>query len=327
MDSKIVYLLGAGFSSAITNGRAPLTTELGEKLNETFPTEIKEKFNFATGNIELFLTKLDLEVLHLKQLKQDCSKLKEIREKASREIVDIFATKKLFCLENGEIKIPKSADRVCKILFRKNDTILTVNYDCVLENILFVQKKWSTIGGWSKFRFNQDNENRDKKLNIEILKLHGSINFVLVATLDGNKFDHNNLQLKWFVDKELFPNCYETTSWEEEIVEYIVLPSYLKHFEYSKIVSLWREALLRVQEADKIVIIGCSLREEDYLLRFLISFISQVAKIIIIDPLAESVKDKLIKSISVKPDSVCSINHRIEDITDEIANQIYNYKK
>lgn len=68
-------------------------------------------------------------------------------------------------------------------------------------------------------------------------------------------------------------------------------------------------------------------REEDYLLRFLISFISQVAKIIIIDPLSESAKDKLIKSISVKPDSVCSINNRTENITDEIASQIYNYKK
>lgn len=320
---KIVYLLGAGFSNALTDGNAPLTRELGKKLENSFPEEIKQRFNFAPDNIESFFTKLDLEILPLKQLEQDCSKLEEIRRKASREIADIFATKKLFCLENGKIKIPESADRVCKILFHKNDTILTLNYDCALENILFVQGKWSTIGGWSKFRFNQDNENRDKKLNIEILKLHGSINFVLVATLDGDKFDYNNLQLKWFVDKELFPNCHETTSWEEQIVEYIVLPSYLKQFEYSKIVSLWKEAVFKVREADKIVIIGCALREEDYLLRFLLSFVSRSSKIIIIDPSAENIKNKLLKIVPIDLLNIEPINSRIENLADDILKNMH----
>lgn len=239
--------------------------------------------------------------------------------------MDIFATKKLFCIENGKIKISDPANRICKILFRKNDTILTVNYDCALENILFAQNKWSTIGGWSKFNFNQDNENRDKKLNIEILKLHGSINFVLVATLDGNNFNYNNPQLKWFVNKELFPGCGEVTSWEEEIKEYVVLPSYLKQFEYSKIISLWKEAVSRVREADKIVIIGCGLREEDYLLRFLISFMNQTAKIIIIDKSADSIKNKVIKAIPMNPDNIVSINTKIEYIGDDIVNNIYNH--
>lgn len=323
-DFKIVYLLGAGFSNALTDGKAPLTGDLGKKLENSFPDEIKQRFNFVQDNVELFFTKLDLEILSLKQLKQDCSKLEEIRRKASREIVNIFATKQLFCLENGKIKIPESADRACKILFRKNDTILTVNYDCALENILFVQNKWSTIGGWSKFRFNQDNENRDKKLNIEILKLHGSINFVLVATLDGDNFDYNKLQLKWFVDKELFPNCHETTSWEGEIVEYIVLPSYLKQFEYSKIVSLWREAVFKVREADKIVIIGCALREEDYLLRFLLSFVNQSSKIIIIDPSAENIKNKLLKIVTVNSLNIEPINGKIENIADDTVKNIYD---
>lgn len=54
-DFKIVYLLGAGFSSAITNGKAPLTAELGEKLNNTFPDDIREKFNFAQIILSYFL--------------------------------------------------------------------------------------------------------------------------------------------------------------------------------------------------------------------------------------------------------------------------------
>ncbi len=323
-DFKIVYLLGAGFSSALTDGKAPLTGELGDKLKNSFPDEMKQRFNFTPDNIESFFTKLDLEVLRLKELKQDYSKLEEIRRKASREIIDIFTTKKLFCIENGKIKISDSANIICKKLFQKNDTILTVNYDCALENILFTQDKWSTIGGWWGFRFNKDTENRDKKCNIEIFKLHGSINFVLVATLNVNEFDYNNLQLKWFVDKELFPNCHEDTGYLEEVAEYVVLPSYLKQFEYSKIVSLWREAVFRVREADKIVIIGCALREEDYLLRFLLSFVNQSSKIIIIDPSADSIKNKLIKTVPMNPLNIEPINSRIENITDDIVKNIYD---
>jgi hypothetical protein len=325
-NSNIVYLVGAGFSNAITDGKAPLTEKLGELLKDTFPEDIRRKFNFSLENIELFFTKLDLEILHLKRVKQDYSRLEEIRRNASLEIVNILTTKQLFCIENAKIKISDSANKICKVFFRKNDTILTVNYDCALENILSAQDKWSTIGGWGKdFRFNQDTENRDQKQNIEIFKLHGSINFVLVANLNGNEFDYNNPQLKWRTDKELFPNSLGETGWQEEIKEYIILPSYLKHFEDPKIVSLWKEAVSSVHEADKIVIIGCALREEDYLLRFLLSFVNQSSKIIIIDPLANSIKDRLIKAVP-NPSNVDSINTKIEDITDDIVNNIYNHK-
>lgn len=321
---KVVYLLGAGFSHAITSGKAPLTEELGECLKDTFTDDLRQKFNFNPNNIELFFTQLDLEILHLRQLEQDAGALERIRGEASHKIVDIFATKKLFCIENTGIKIPDSGNKICNMLFRKNDTILTVNYDCALENILFAQNKWSTRGGWRSFCFNQDTENRDKKLNIEIFKLHGSINFVLVATLNGNKFNYDNLQLEWFVDKELFPDCHESTDWQEEIKEYIVLPSYLKQFEYTKIVSLWREAVLRVQDADRLVIIGCGLREEDYLLRFLISLVSKTAKIIIIDPSVDEIKSRMIKTISVNANNIHPIKSEIQSVNDNIVNAIYD---
>lgn len=107
-------------------------------------------------------------------------------------------------------------------------------------------------------------------------------------------------------------------------MEYIVLPSYLKQFEYSKIVSLWKESVFKVQEADKIVIIGCALREEDYLLRFLLSFVNQSSKIIIIDPSADNIKNKLLKTVPMDSLNIEPINTRIEDITDDIVKNIYN---
>jgi len=323
---KVTYLLGAGFSRAITDDKAPLTKELGERLKGTFPDDLRQKFNFDPNNIELFFTQLDLEIFHLRQLKQDTNVLEKIREEASCKILSIFATKELFCTENERIKISDSANEICKILFRKNDTILTVNYDCALENILVMQNKWSTLGGWGRgFCFNNEGaENRDKKLNIEIFKLHGSINFVLVAPLNGNEFDYNNLHLKWRVDRELFPNCHEPpTSWEEAIKEYVILPSYLKQFENTKIVNLWKEAVLRIQDSGRLVIIGCALREEDYLLRFLISLTSQTAKIIIIDPSADEIKSRVIKTISVNANNIHPIKSEIQNIDDDIVDMIY----
>lgn len=88
--------------------------------------------------------------------------------------------------------------------------------------------------------------------------------------------------------------------------------------------SLWREAVFRVREASKIVIIGCALREEDYLLRFLISFMNQTAKIIIIDPFANRITDKLIKTVPVNSSNVESIDTEVENITDDIVKNIYN---
>ena len=43
--------------------------------------------------------------------------------------------------------------------------------------------------------------------------------------------------------------------------------SYIKQF-HNGIMSLWREAISFLREADKLIIIGCSLREEDTFLRF-----------------------------------------------------------
>ena len=48
---------------------------------------------------------------------------------------------------------------------------------------------------------------------------------------------------------------------------HILVMSYIKQF-HNGIMSLWREAISFLKEAEKLTIVGCSLREEDTFLRF-----------------------------------------------------------
>lgn len=64
-QKKILYLLGAGFTYGITDGKSLLTTLLGREIGMLFSEGIKSKYNFSPGKIEQFLTRVDLELQDL----------------------------------------------------------------------------------------------------------------------------------------------------------------------------------------------------------------------------------------------------------------------
>ncbi len=95
-----------------------------------------------------------------------------------------------------------------------------------------------------------------------LLKLHGSCNF-------RNIRDYPN-GLRIEITGDIFPRISSYINSRESDSDFgphVLIMSYLKTFP-NEINQLWRKAINVLSEAEKLVIIGCSLRDEDTFLRF-----------------------------------------------------------
>ncbi len=301
IDTNNLYLLGAGFDKAI-NDKSPLNTELMNllKLSDKF-TQWSSRYEYAKGNIELLLTYLDLDIKNQPQLS-------EYREEIEKSLVILFR-KYRFTKENSKPWMKTFAEE----LLQKNDAIVNLNYSCACEGLLDYYKVWSPIGeGYSRFLSNYAAETRDSASdnnsnvvikNIKIYKLHGSENFDEIYDLSNN----NQTYIEPLIDKTLFPNS-SAYSWfgtgigKKKTTGHIIAPSYMK-FPHVQVLYMMDEVLYRARLAQKLIIMGCGLREEDQFLWLLVcTFLNQdkplkenIKRILIIDPNAENLQDRMQK--------------------------------
>ena len=254
-----VYLLGAGFTRAVVGDTAPLTHELMAKLDISDFTEIHEEYERTLPDIEQFLSLLDLKVIHFSQRNKSLSdRIQSIRGSIVQQIIKQVNTTHL------------SEDDLENYLLLKNfiDTvpcgacIMTLNYDCVLDQGLYLSGRWSPIGGYgdpyysdTSKRNENDNNLRDRIL---LLKLHGSSNFTEIES--GQEY------FEIEISNHIFPKINLNTKNRQSSPPVLIM-SYIKQF-HNGIMYLWRKAIFFLQKADKLIIVGCSLREEDTFLRF-----------------------------------------------------------
>lgn len=243
--------------------KAPLTDEIMPKLNLSSFPEIIEDYEKTFPNIEQFITELDLRCLRSEQNDNSLSKrLDEIRGDIVEQIVRMFDvdTLSVDSLDNF-LELKKFIETV-----PTQSTILTLNYDCVLDRGLWLSNRWSPCGGYhaSSFPYGSDegDEHNDGKDNILLLKLHGSCNF---RNSRGTS-EYFNIE----VTDEFFPRIHAHCNERNTSLDkgsHVLVMSYLKIY-HNGIMNLWRKALEVLKYADKLTIIGCSLREEDIFLKF-----------------------------------------------------------
>ena len=268
------FLLGAGFSRAITenaNYKSLLTDEITPKISDLIVPELLEDFKNTAPNIELFIALLDLKIKWLKNrtLKK---KLENIREKIAKLIISFFDIDKFtedypLCKKFVE-KIPKGA------------RILTLNYDCILDKHLYSSNRWSPTdypkAGYGISPFPASLTEDDYKNNILLLKLHGSCNFRVKKTYDENGEINEKREETFLLEitEKIFPGIRKCINDRESNLDkgaYVILMNYLKEFNI-KIMQIWREAIEALKNADRLTIIGCSLRDEDTALKSLIHY-------------------------------------------------------
>lgn len=253
------YLVGAGFTRAVVGQKAPLTSELMQKLDIANFPEIHEEYEKAFPDIEQFLSILDLNILHFRHVNRSLSdQYNKIRENLIQQIVQHVDIDTLHIDNFGNYQLLKNFVETIPA----KSSILSLNYDCILDQGLYSSGRWSPFGGYCYTTFPHTEQENDSKDQILLFKLHGSCNFR----------DSEKGQEYFFIEisDELFPDIHSHLNARNFAVNdkpHILVMSYIKQF-HNGIMSLWRKAIASLKESEKLVVVGCSLREEDTFLRF-----------------------------------------------------------
>jgi hypothetical protein len=254
--ANCVYLLGAGFTRAVIGDRAPLTYELMKTLDISEFPELHEEYQRSFPDIEQFLSILDLKIIHYRQINSSLSKrLNEVRGAILQQIIDQVDITRLNVRNNDDFPVLK------KFIESVPDDarILTLNYDCVLDQGLYLSGRWSPFGGYCYPTFPHTDRENDSLSRILLLKMHGSCNF---RDSQANQ-DYFNIE----ISDSIFPNIHADINSRLNDRPHILVMSYVKQF-HNGIMSLWREAISFLRASERLIIVGCSLREEDTFLRF-----------------------------------------------------------
>jgi hypothetical protein len=149
------------------------------------------------------------------------------------------------------------------------DTILTFNYDTTIEESFDSADLWSPVDGygpnvyghsldWGKKWFASRHAARDQQTKVLLLKLHGSVNWVLDKT--------NKVRLK------PRPYVVRTMRGRPSFEKISILPpGWYKRIDKNPYKQFWRLARRKLEQCESLVIIGYSLPETDLLARALFS--------------------------------------------------------
>jgi len=147
------------------------------------------------------------------------------------------------------------------------DTIVTFNYDLVVESALFRRKLWSPTDGYG-IRFDNTppaDQRNDVATSFPLHKIHGSLNW------EGPDMFQPRLELELFYDdgSPIFPG-YLKNERPRRYVPYQgghggcwMMPSFVKQFAVPELLQVWRNAFAALREADDVVAVGYSLPSED----------------------------------------------------------------
>jgi hypothetical protein len=293
-----IFLLGAGFSRATIE--APTNDNLlGKVISSNDSTPLKRyKDRYISEDIEILLTRLDLEIA------QNPSEKEQLQQDRKTIEMDISKYFEQFRFKEERLQTNKWLEALAIQLFKDNDAIITTNYDCFLEGILDYYKVWHPEEGYVNVYDPRIPTNIPEKIlknpkGIKFYKIHGSENFRECKEFDRKGSTEKTI-IGFIVHESIYPLSGENTNvgWvEEHCKRYIIAPSFVKipHFQIADMVNKTVDV---AKTAQNMVIIGSGLRDEDIFLRSILAvFINHTLqhkkKLIIVDPQAFAILEKI----------------------------------
>lgn len=156
-----------------------------------------------------------------------------------------------------------------------NDTVISLNYDTVLDSALH-EAGWdpavgySLKGGTKKVKWKPQPGIEDSRVRrLKLLKLHGSLNWFARGSTK---------RLHEVFDKKPSLVCAPSHNSRSGYVRQIIPPIYGKSFRHSHWAHLWMKAYEECLKADLFVVVGCSLINTDFHLRAFLSRVCAVRK-------------------------------------------------
>ena len=291
-----MFLIGAGFTRAVFPDE-PLNKDLlSELCNDTTICTALKKYRkeFKTDEIEILLTRLDLEITTPRAKRQTA--LQTCRKVIERQLAECFSK---FRFKEKVLKGNQWLESFVK-LFNENDAIISLNYDCLLEGVLDYYEVWSPKEGYAVLDRNPllGSQFPQNEKNIRIFKLHGSEHFIEAP----DPMNKTKTAIAFPIDESIYPRSgrnrhLEYGMGQNEIRSYIIAPSFVK-MPHQDIELMMIEALKVSSSVNNFIVIGCGLRPEDsFLWLLLISFLDRPGesrKLIIVDPYAEEIRNKIV---------------------------------
>ncbi|MHC4075003.1 MAG: SIR2 family protein [Planctomycetota bacterium] len=283
VSSENIYLLGAGFTRAVYP-KAPVNEDLlgaiidngGKKISE-----YQKKHN--TDDIERLLTQIDLDSLRDERIKRDRALINE-------EISGFFS-KLRFSVLNGNI--PSWLKIFSKEVLKQNDSIISLNYDCLLEGVLDKLEVWTPNDGYtSRIRGFPTDSIPSNPNNIIIYKIHGSENFVESEIIENP----HQTAIGFKIEESIYPRSGANSYLGGGISvpsPYIIAPSFVK-IPHVQIAAMMIDLLDVVRKARRLAIIGCKMRPEDSFLWLLLTRFLEIPqenrkKLIILGPSSKEI--------------------------------------
>ena len=260
-----VFLIGAGFTHAVfpdcpLNGDVISTLR---KLHRLGPcARLAEAF--GSDDIEISLTRLDVSLADRSIDADSREELRQLRLKVETELANFFSA---FVLSEEMLAQRPWLTESLLPEFQLGDVAISLNYDCVLESALDLVDLWTPNGGYPGLM--SAAFQGDAQSAVTVLKIHGSCSFIIAPALDNPDVQ----SIGFLVNEHFFPKSGRNRHLNFGGGlgrRYLIAPSYVK-VPTIDIYMLMRRALDSVKEADKLIVIGCSLRQEDTFLRLLIT--------------------------------------------------------
>lgn len=278
--SETVFLIGAGFTKA-TFPQSPLNKDLLEAIsNECGRMLVKYKSKYKSDDIEKLLTQLDLEATEDDEIKSD-------RQKINAEISTYFSKYRFSELGTDT---PPWLETFSINILKQNDSIICLNYDCLLEGALDYYGVWSPNEGYARINNMLSDSIPVNPKNIRIFKIHGSENFVESSVIGKNP---TQTAIGFNINSSIYPKSGADKHFgggAKEPKPYIIAPSFVK-IPHVDIAAMMLDLLKVAEVARNLVIIGCGMRPEDNFLWlvltcFLNKFLELRKRLVIISPSA-----------------------------------------
>jgi hypothetical protein len=217
-------------------------------------------FDDPALNLEDAMTLLDIEFRLFSPLA--AQRLEQNESRQLRALKDLLAR----TLDYALMGPPCSKHRSLAKRMKRDDVVLSLNYDILIDNALFNLGKVTDSGyGMDFFRVNQDGEWVNPSLvrsEVSLLKLHGSLNWIRCSLCGSLLLYRYRKQALDDVGLFRCPRCGS----DETCVERVMIPPIQsKDYHDKDIAFLWVQAdRMMKEEFSRIVCIGYSFSPLDF---------------------------------------------------------------
>lgn len=194
----------------------------------------------------------------------------EIKESIMRLFVYYFSR----CIKNHSFALKEYLEFVEYIKCLKNVSIISTNWDVLIEEY-FIRHKLNYSFCLNEPYFVDDSKalSKPKTKNINLIKLHGSINWykcLECGTLNIVPLDHCAEFLFEDIASEKCLQCKAATEKGTLLQSEFITPTMIKSINSQLYSNLWSAAQRDLREAERVTFIGYSLPVADFELRYML---------------------------------------------------------